>query len=79
MTDDILTILQQLCPDLDVEAFLIIAGGRQWYVPTVHSYRRVRRYRAILAFPSRDYKVVSHHLGCSVGMVYRAWNSTKAS
>ena len=78
MTDDILQILQQLCPDLDVEAFLLVAGGRQWYVPTVHSYRRVRCYKAIIQDRRTDAHALAKDYHVSVCTVYRVWRSGAA-
>lgn len=81
--EDIRTILRALerlaLGEITVEQLLELNGGRQWYLPTVLSYRRARRYRAIVSFPSRDYKVVARHFGVSFGVVYRAWGSGIAS
>jgi len=80
MTDDILQILERLARgEINVEQIMETCGGRNWYFPTLRRYHQVQRYRAILQFPSRDYRVVVHHLGCSVSMVYRAWHSGLAS
>lgn len=82
MTDaeDIVQILERVARgEMSVEQLLEQCGGRQWYLPTARSYRRVGRYLAIVQFPSRDYKVVARHFGVSIGVVYRAWNRGMAS
>ena len=72
-TEDIIAILVRMCPGFDVEAFLRVAGGRQWYVPTPGRAKIQARYLAILSFPSRNYKVVADEFGVSKNVVYRAW------
>ena len=74
MTDDILQILERLAKgEINVEQLLQIAGGRQWYLPTVHSYRRVRRYRAIIQDRRTDAAALAKDYHVSVRTVYRAW------
>ena len=77
MTSDVLDILQTLerlaAGEINVEQLLETCGGRQWYLPTLRRYHQVQRHRAIVRFPSRDYKVVARHFGVSIGVVYRAW------
>ena len=77
-TEDILTILVRVCPGFDVEAFLLIAGGRQWYVPTAHSYRRTRRYVAIIQDRRTDAHALARDHHVSVCTIYRAWRSGAA-
>lgn len=73
--ESILEILQRLAGREGVEQLLALAGGRQWYLPTLGSFRRMTRYRAICSFPSRDYKVVARHFRVSERTVFRAWKA----
>jgi len=72
--EDILQILQALVPDFDVEAFCKIAGGWQWYVPTMRYRSLAAAKEAIRRDPCRDYKVVSRRYKVSVALVYKVWN-----
>lgn len=78
MTQDIFAILEQISPGFDREAFQRLAGGRQWYVPSlrVEDQRAVRE--AIRRDPCRDYKVVSRRYRVSPTTVYDVWNERKA-
>ena len=77
MTDqpeNILDILKTLCPDLDLEAFQAVAGGRQWYVPSTRRQSMARTRELIRLDPCRDYKVIMRRYKVSVALVYSVWN-----
>ena len=72
--EDILQILQALVPDFDIVAFQRVAGGRQWYVPSLRRQSMEEAKEAIRRDPCRDYKVVSRRYKVSVALVYEVWN-----
>ena len=71
---DILEILQQLCPGIDLVALQQVAGGRQWYIPSLGPRTRAERREAIRRDPCRDYKIVSRRYQASIALVYSVWN-----
>ena len=73
-TEDIIAILVRLVPDFDIVAFRRIAGGRQWYVPSLRRQSMEEAKEAIRRDPCRDYKVVSRRYKVSVALVYEVWN-----
>jgi Mor family transcriptional regulator len=73
-TDDLLALLRELYPDLDIEPLQARAGGRKWYIPSPRRRLMAEKKALIRRDPCRDYKVIKRRYCVSVALIYSVWN-----